>query len=45
MKQVYVYLEGNDFKYDIRALLKALYPTKKIVITVNIVYKRYRYRL
>ena len=30
MKQVYVYLEGNDFKYDIRALLKALYPTKEI---------------
>ena len=31
MKEIYVYLEGNDFKYDIRALLKALYPSKEII--------------
>ncbi len=29
-EKVYVYLEGHDFEYDLRALLKAYYPTREI---------------
>lgn len=28
-KNIYVYLEGHDFEYDLRALLKAFYPSRQ----------------
>lgn len=29
-EKVYIYLEGHDFEYDLRALVKAYYPTREI---------------
>ena len=30
-KNIYVYLEGHDFEYDLRALLKAFYPARQTI--------------